>query len=274
MKLIKINESQKERLFEAYQEGFSLETLTMIADSAFAEEDNSVPQMRYCTQWLGYPDSMGSSRAVYTLSDNMVLKLAYGDMYRAGIAQNQQEYELYQQVDSPLLARIFYHDKNFTYLVSESVLPCTEEDFEKILGIPFYHTYYQNTPKVPNSSHNGDVEIGFNKYFDKLKQPFESSELSMSDIFMYIECNYITNEPFPNKKIQNAINNSQWLQDFVKLVMDTHMSDFCQIENFGIVNRDGKPTIVVLDSGLNMEVWKKHYAPSDYKSKISIHFGE
>ena len=274
MKLIKINESQKKRLFEAYKEGFSLETLTMIADSAFAEEDNSIPQMRYCTQWLGYPDSMGSSRAVYTLNDNMVLKLAYGERYFAGIDQNRAEYEVFQQVDSPLLARIFYHDKNFTYLVSESVLPCTEEDFEKILGIPFYHTYYQNTPKVPNSSDNGDAEIGFNKYFDKLKQPFESSELSMSDIFTYIECNYVTDEPYYDKNAHDAINNSQWLKDFVNLVIDTKMSDFVSIENFGMVNRDGKPMIVVLDSGLNMDVWEKHYAPSDYKSKISIHFGE
>ena len=142
------------------------------------------------------------------------------------------------------------------------------------MGIPFYHTYYQNTPKVPNSSHNGDVEIGFNKYFDKLKQPFESSELSMSDIFMYIESNYLLRDDYYDKNAHDAINNSQWLKDLVKLVIDTKMSDFCSIENFGIVNRDGKPMIVVLDSGLNMEVWKKHYAPSDYKSKISIHFGE
>ena len=261
MKLIKINESQKKRLFEAYKEGFSLETLTMIADSAFAEEDNSVPQMRYCTQWLGYPDSMGSSRAVYTLSDNMVLKLAYGERYRAGIAQNKQEYELFQQVDSPLLARTFYHDKNFTYLVSESVLPCIEEDFEKILGIPFYHAYYQNTAKhVDGDSPNkGDIEVGYNKYFDNLKAPNEGSYLSMTDIFMYIESNYIIDEPYYDKTIEDAISKSQWLQDFVKLVEETQMSDFCSIENFGIVNRDGKPTIVVLDSGLNMNVWEKHY---------------
>jgi hypothetical protein len=261
MKFIKINESQKNRLFEAYQEGFSFEYLTMIGDSAFADEDNSAAQMAYCTKWLGRPDSKGSSRAVFTLNDNMVLKLAYGKWHNAGIGQNKQEYELFQQVDSPLLARTFYHDKNFTYLVSESVLPCTEEDFEKILGIPFYHTYYQNTAKhVDGDSPNkGDIEVGYNKYFDNLKKPFESSELSMSDIFMYIECNYVTNEPFLDKKIQNAINNSQWLQDFVKLVIETQMTDFCQIENFGIVNRDGKPSIVILDSGLNMDVWERHY---------------
>jgi hypothetical protein len=261
MKFIKINESQRKRLFEAYQEGFSFEDLTMIGDSAFADEDNSAAQMAYCTKWLGRPDSKGSSRAVFTLNDNMVLKLAYGEWHNAGIAQNKQECEVFQQVDSPLLTRIFYHDKNFSYIVSESVLPCYKEDFEKILGIPFYHAYVQNSTQTLDtfSKNKGDKEIGFNKYFDKLKKPFESSELSMTDIFMYIECNYVLDEPYNSIKVENAINNSQWLKDFVKLVIDTRMSDFCQTENFGIVNRNGNPTIVVLDSGLNLDVWEKNY---------------
>ena len=262
MKLIKINESQKKRLFEAYKEGFSLETLTMIADSAFAEEDNSIPQMRYCTQWLGYPDSMGSSRCVYTLSDNMVLKLAYGKRYKAGIDQNLQEYTLFNVVDSPLLTRVFYYDKNFTFLVSESVLPCTYEDFEKILGIPFHNVYHQNSERImdTDSPNYGDIEVGYNKYFDNIRKPNEFSVLSMIDIFTYIECNYVTDDPYYDKTIEDAINKSQWLQEFVKLVQQTKMSDFVQIENFGIVNRDGKPMIVVLDSGLNLDVWEKHYS--------------
>lgn len=262
MKFIKINESQKNRLFEAYQDGFSFKNLSLMADTAFAMgQDESDGQMRYCTKWLGYPDNMGSSRAVYTLNDNMVLKLAYGEWYEAGIAQNKQEFELYQKIDSPLLTKIFYHDKNFTYLVSESVLPCKPQDFEKIVGIPFYHYYSQNSLKVKNNSsaNNGDSEVGYNKYFDNIKKPYENSDLSLSDIFMYIECNYVIGEPYNNKEAQEAIRKSKWLQDFTRFVIETQMTDFCQIENFGIVNRDGKPNIVVLDSGLNMDVWERHY---------------
>lgn len=267
MKFIKINESQKNRLFEAYREGFSLENLSMIADTAFAmEQDDSNGQMRYCTHWLGYPDNMGSSRAVYTLNDNMVLKLAYGEWYKAGIAQNKQEYELYQKINSPLLTKIFYHDKNFTYLVSESVLPCSAEDFEKIVGIPFYHFYSQNSIKTPrnDSTNKGDARVGYNKYFDNIRKPYETSELSLSDIFMYIEGNYVTHEPYNNKAAQEAIRKSKWLQDFTRFVIVTQMTDFCQIENFGIVDRDGKPSIVILDSGLNMDVWERHYKDTNY----------
>jgi hypothetical protein len=116
MKFIKINESQKNRLFEAYNEGFSLKNLSMIADTAFAMEQNdSDGQMRYCTHWLGYPDNLGSSRAVYTLSDSLVLKLAYGSKYQAGIEQNRVEFEVYQKLDTPLLPRILYHSVSQQY---------------------------------------------------------------------------------------------------------------------------------------------------------------
>ena len=37
------------------------------------------------------------------------------------------------------------------------------------------------------------------------------------------------------------------------------MSDICSLENYGIVNRDGNPLIVVLDSGFNGDVAKKYY---------------
>ena len=98
MKLIKINESQHRRLFEGYQESFSFDDLSVLGDGMFNGEDNSVPQMAYCRKHLGEPDSMGSSRAVFTLSDNYVLKLAYGKKYLAGIEQNEAEYKLFQEV--------------------------------------------------------------------------------------------------------------------------------------------------------------------------------
>ena len=37
------------------------------------------------------------------------------------------------------------------------------------------------------------------------------------------------------------------------------MTDLSQIENFGVVNRDGNPMIVVLDSGFNYDVYLKFY---------------
>ena len=50
-----------------------------------------------------------------------------------------------------------------------------------------------------------------------------------------------------------------WLRELRDLVQKTHMSDLGQVGNFGIVNRDGKPMIVVLDSGFNFDVYLNHY---------------
>jgi hypothetical protein len=262
MKIVKINESQKKRLFEAYQNGFSLETLSMIGNGGFADEDNSVPQMRYCTQWLGYPDSMGSSRAVYTLSDNFVLKLAYGYRYQAGKEQNRVESEVYNAVNSPLLPRIMYCDDNYTFLVSESVVPAKPVDFEKILGIPFWSNYMQTSSDIkdPDSSYGGDYEVGYDKYFGNLKDRDEMEyNFNAHNIISYIVYTYAMGYSDDEPEFREYVQKSEWFTELVNLVYKTKMTDLGQIDNFGVVNRDGKPMIVILDSGFNSEVYQKFY---------------
>lgn len=272
MKIIKINESQKNRLFEAYQDGFSLETLSMIGDSGFADEDNSVPQMAYCTKWLGYPDSLGSSRAVYTLTDNFVLKLAYGHMYLGGREQNRVESEVFKAINSPLLPRIMYCDDNYTFLVVENVIPAKYVDFEKILGMPYFGTYTQQSLRLddPDSKFGGDYEIGYDKYFDDLKSRDEGDwEINALRIITHIEWVYSMGRGYSNdpsivrwqKIVENIIANNEWFSELKELVQKTKMTDLTRIENFGIVNRNGKPLIVVIDSGLNKDVYKKFYEP-------------
>jgi hypothetical protein len=264
MKFIKINESQKDRLFEAYREGFSLENLSMMADTAFAMgEDDSNGQMRYCTHWLGYPDNMGSSRAVYTLSDSLVLKLAYGRKYKAGIEQNRVEFRTYQALDTPLVPRILYHDRNFTFLVCENVVPAKTIDFEKLLGIPFFNVYDQKSydGKDSTSPNGGDYEIGFDKYFDNLKSKEDREYvINMNSIVSYLDTNYVMHNEYFDPKLEHAIRNNPWLTALRELVEKTSMTDLGQPNNYGIVNRDGKPMIVILDSGFNMDVYLKHYA--------------
>jgi hypothetical protein len=269
MKVIKINESQKKRLFEAYREGFSLKELSALGNNGWGA------QYDYCIKWLGEPDNRGSSRCVFTLSDNIILKLAVGDKYKAGIAQNKQEYEMYETWDSPLLVRIYNADKNYTFLVSENVIPAKDIDFEKILGIPFYGTSHQKSLKMPaivgsetqnyNGKRKSDYTVGYDKYFDGDKKWHETYYYgnrmeSLYKVLCYIEANYVLDEGYYDKVYEDIINNSEWLSKFRDFVMYTEISDFCQIENFGIVNRDGNPTLVILDSGLNLNIWDKYYA--------------
>jgi len=259
--LIRINESQKKRLFEAYREGFSFEVLSTIGRGLFAGENNSAAQMRYCNKWLGSPCSNGTSRAVYTLSDNFVLKLAYGDMYEAGIAQNKLECKVFQMANTPLLPRIIHHDKYYTFLVSEHVLPAKEEDFEKVLGIPFYNKYFQNSEKMEISPTRGDFEIGFNKYFDNIKRPDEfEKKITIENIMGYLEENYVVGNDYFDADFENAIGRTPWLQQMEALIDKVKIGDLCSVDNFGLVNRDGKPMIVVLDAGMDMDVLTTHYA--------------
>ena len=263
MKRVIINESQSKRLFEAYREGFSFDELTQIADSAFAEENNSVPQMAYCRKWLGQPSFMGSSRAVFTLSDNIVLKLAYGKKYRAGIAQNKTEAKIFEEMSSPLLVRVLDYDKNYTYLVCEGVVPAEAVDFEKILGLPFYRWYTQSSKKVedPDSPHGGDAMIGYNEYFPNLRKDvgLNYGELCVKEIMDYIESRYVLRRGDVNVEIERVINSSEWFSELVRLALLTKLGDLSRVENFGIVNRNGNPSIVILDSGLDIDVWQKYY---------------
>ena len=47
------------------------------------------------------------------------------------------------------------------------------------------------------------------------------------------------------------------MQRFVK---QTHVRDIAAIDNYGIVHRNGKDMIVMIDSGLTTEIYKKYYS--------------
>lgn len=229
MKIVKIRESQKSRLFEAYREGFSFEELSSLSSDGNA-------QFEYCRKWLGEPDGSGSSRCVFTLSDNIILKLAMGKMRECGIAQNLNEFKVFNAIKSPLLARLYDVDDNFTYLVCESVLPCEESDFEEVLGMPFYNK---------------------NDIFVNHDNP------CVYDILCYIESCYVFDEGTMDKKAESIINNNAWFKELCRVVREARIGDFCDYGNFGLVNRNGTPSIVLLDSGLNLDIWNEYYDNED-----------
>jgi hypothetical protein len=248
MRTIKINESQRRRLFEAYSEGFSFEELTMIGNGQFAGEDNTEEQFEYCCKYLGEPLDSGSSRVVFQLNDHFVLKLAIGF---EGFMQNEREYKVTIAANSELLAKVVYCSEDYSFLVSEYVIPARSEDLEYILGIPYSDVYYQRTKKKeePLSKNNGDKEIGFDKYFKDIKRYRQKSDVSFLDILAYISGKRY--DQSLSEKYDKIINNTPWLKKFSSLVKQYKLEDDLYLSNFGIVNRGGKPMIVILDSGVN-----------------------
>ena len=213
----------------------------------------------YCLKHLGEPCGSGSSRLVFMLSDNFVLKLAYN---KAGIEQNKLEFERYYKTKSKLFPIVYDHGKNFEYIVCENVVPANDVDFEKILDIPYEGSWKQYSVPEKNSSdeYNGDYEIGYNKYFDNIKYEDDGwDEPTASDIIAYLERRFILKTDEPDEYYDEMINKIPWFKELGKLIEKEQMCDLDVIDNFGIVNRDGKPFIVVIDSGFNEDVFNKYY---------------
>ena len=254
MKIININESQKKRLFEAYDGKFSFDELDKQGDLSC--------MYNYCINHLGAPFAKGSSRIVFMLSDNFVLKLAY-DYVSAGIEQNKVEFERYENSKSKLLPIIYDHSDNFEYIVCEHVIPADNADFEKILGMSIWGRWGQHTIKQKNpfSRNGGDMEVGYDKYFDNLKDYREAdfSNNYVLNLIAYIVQHYADGTCPYNEEMEQKIRNNEWFRELLDLVRKTHLCDIISTENFGIVNRNGIPMIVVIDSGLSNDVYNKYY---------------
>lgn len=251
------------KLFEGYRDGFSFETLSVLGGDAFSDWRDWEKQYNYCEKWLGRPDGFGTSRCVFTLNDNFVLKLAYGDKYEAGKAQNEAESKIFEEYDSPLIPRIIYCDNNYSFLVTESVVPAKSVDFEKILGIPFDKYYTQKTSPIKkfDSKNGGDIEIGFDAYFDPLKIKYRGAReefFNAKEIITYI-LKKVHKVCMKDGRMEYFINGNKWFEELESIAEKTKMLDLANISNFGVVNRNGNPMIVILDCGFNFDIYYKYY---------------
>lgn len=221
MKIL-INEKQERLLHkcflkEAMGENFSFEELKSIGSFKGRYE--------YCVRTLGPTQGRGSSRVVFQLSDDKVLKLA---LNQKGIAQNEAECDWGVQ-SYDVVPEIFKESDtdNYYFLVSEYVLPATEEDFEQIFDFDFT-TFCQ-------------CLVAFWKCYNPQGRCYIS--------------------PMDNQSLEVLLNDSDDLNSFYNYMADYRVpiGDVIRIQNYGMTNRSGQPQIVLLDSGLNDDVWNKHY---------------
>lgn len=215
---IVITESQYKRLFEAMLPSFSLKEL----DGIWDYED----KFEYCCEHLGKPIGEGSSRAVFQIDDDRVLKLAIDE---SGEAQNRVEAgdEIYKDELNIFPIMYSYDRECYTWVISEYVLPMKKEDVVKIFGIndaEFFHII-QALDRLVDKEKTGDIserEMGSIEYYSKC-HPFLAG---------LVEC-------FRNEILLAG--------------------DLSNLDNFGITQRNGELIPVILDSGINMDVYKKYY---------------
>ena len=180
-------------------------------------------RVKYCEEKLRRISS-GSSRIVYKIDDQKVLKLAKN---KKGIAQNNQEITWGSDwYYGEILANIFDYDENDLWVEMELARKVTPKKFEEIIGVPLREYEYYMTMKI-------------NEY--QGKQTYRYFNLDPK----YVEI--LDKNEFVSKLI-----------DFI-ISSDSSLGDYGRLTSFGVVNRDGVDTLVVIDYGLNNEVYDTYY---------------
>lgn len=224
-KRIKITESQlqeyilnKKKLNEAMDNEFSLDMLKSLP--SFNQ------RVKYCRQHLGNPIGKGSSRIVFQISDEKVLKLA---MNEKGIAQNNAEADWGAQRYG-VVPKLYDADKNDLFIVVEYVLPAKKQDFPVCIGIKF-EEFIEFVKKV------------YLMYASNRDRRMIYSNMS-------------------DDEFQNLIDNNEWLDSFYGYMSDFGVpyGDLTVMRNYGLCERNGEPEIVLLDSGLTNNIWDEFYA--------------
>lgn len=236
---------------EAMSSSFSWDTFNSILDN-----HGIVAAKSYCIQELGQPIGSGTSRDVFEIDDKTVLKLSNNSN---DIMQNLHEYNIFQELKgNPLLPRIYAKSDDYIWLWCERVLPCSHADFEKVLGIPYCINYnYPNAEERNRHSSKNyrqyqtpkEVQTRYkDSYGDNVKLDFQSF------LTWYEECIIYDNaqeriDPRQTKVFTKWLKHP-WFQYFVQILEHQDVNEFFD-DNFGLAIRNGKPTIVVLDTGLS-----------------------
>ena len=218
---IYITESQYRQLInEAQDNTFSLEELSSIKSFR--------GRYQYCVQHIGNHVGKGSSRAVFQLNDEKVLKLAINEK---GIAQNNQEGQKDYYLEClDIVPQLYETDDNYKWIISEYVLPAKSQDFKKCFGID-ENTFYNfiATDWVERCGNSRDRQR-----FSKYMLPLHAYETLLENENLIPWDDYIGNYRPP-------------------------IGDMLCIRNYGLTVRDGEPIIVLLDNGLTDEIFNEYY---------------
>jgi hypothetical protein len=179
---------------------------------------------------LGEPIGEGSSRIVFQIDDEVVLKLAKN---AAGIAQNKEEMKIGLHSGLNYVPLVFNgsDEENGVWIISEYVLPAEENDFRKVFGIKF-----KDVAEFCYHLQQIDNDRDYSNYHIKC----------ISDIYRhYSWCVMGT-------KLLKEI---QFLSD----KFDSLVNDLARIDNWGMCRRDGKTYMAMLDPGCNNEIYNQFY---------------
>lgn len=214
---------------------FSIDTLKSM------DWKNGDEIIRYCENCNLYKLGEGTGRVVYQIDDERVIKIQKNTTSIS--KQNAREVEAFRNCTDEMknfIAYIYDWDKNNMYpmwIISEQVLQATYADFQKILGFDFgsYVSSNDITQMKQDlqdySKYDGET---VNRYSFNLMDFLEA--YGDNDIGIYL----------------NQIKNNKWLKELYMLLNRgiTSYWELENIENWGLVKRNGKPKLIILDIGI------------------------
>lgn len=208
---------QESDLLEDYPASFDMEVFKSLKSHA--------GRNRYAQEHLQRLSS-GSSRIVYKIDDEKVLKLAKNEK---GVAQNEVEIEYGQYSDiEDVVARIFDYDEvGNLWVEMELARKVKASDFKNIVGYNF--------ADIQKAIHNYGVDSGNVRRSFKHDINKELVDDMWENEFMYELFSYIGNYGVPT-------------------------GDLTRLNSYGVVKRNGQDKIVLIDYGLTHDVYSSYYS--------------
>lgn len=192
----------------------------------------SIPSFRqrinYCVNVLGPSLGAGSSRRVFPIDDEKVLKLA---MNKKGLAQNEAECDWYLQ-QTGICAKVYDVDDKYRWIEMQKAEKAKPSDFKRLTGYPF--KFLQAFVSWAHTQYARRKDWFRNTDYDE-----EIGELLDSDEY------YDT--------IFASIN------DYMCNTGLEAYGDLQRISSWGIVRENGQERLVLIDFGLNDDVAREYY---------------
>jgi superfamily II DNA or RNA helicase len=183
-------------------------------------------RIRYCDANLKKLGA-GSSRIVYSYNEKTVLKLAKNS---SGISQNSAENDYIKQKYS-CMAKVKKADPEDKWILMEAATKAKERDFLRLMGVPF--TLFQEFMRFKDAENSG-------------KRPK----------------NTFSPEDF------RKLSSNKTLQELQNLILDFDMpiGDLLRTSSWGIVQRNKKEKLVVIDYGFDRDAYQEKF------DKVRNHF--
>jgi hypothetical protein len=180
-------------------------------------------RIQYCEQNLQRIAS-GSSRIVYKVDDEKVLKLAKN---KKGLAQNEVEieYSQYHDIES-IVARVFDYHPDYLWVEMELARKVTKSNFKAATGF----NWEDYTKALYNYSLEHTGRRGQRQDIDK-----ELVSAMWEDEFTYEMFSFIGSYDVP-------------------------VGDLIRTSSYGLVKRDGREDIALIDYGLTSDVYSSYYS--------------